>query len=145
MSATTIVQTGMKAWENRDEDTLASLIADDFVMTGATPQALNKEAFVGLMHATLTAMPDWAFNVSSYAEEGNTVIVKSHITGTQTGPLELPGMPPIPATGIKVALPEETQTYIVRDGKLASLHVEDVPGGGIPGMLSQLGVALPQG
>ena len=145
MSATSTVQTGLKAWENRDEATMASLVAEDFVITGATPQPLNKEAFIGLMHATLTAMPDWAFNASGFEEDGDTVTLKSRITGTHTGPLELPGMPPIPATGKKVALPEETQIYTLRDGKLVKLQVEDVPGGGIPGMLQQIGVALPQG
>ena len=57
------------------------------------------------MQAVVTAMPDWAFNITDIQEDGDKVTLKSHITGTHTGLLELPGMPPIPATGKKVALP----------------------------------------
>jgi len=71
------------------------------------------------------------------------VIAKSHITATHTGVLALPGLPPIPATGKKVALPEEVQTYTVKNGKMASLTTDGNPQAGIPGMLAQLGVPLP--
>lgn len=77
-------------------------------------------------------------------ENGDNVIVHSHITGTHTGPLALPGMPTIPATGKRIALPREEQTYIVKSGQLHSLVTDARPDAGVPGMLMQLGVALPQ-
>ena len=73
------------------------------------------------------------------------MIAKAHITATHTGVLSLPGMPPIPATGKKVALPEEVQTYTVKNGKLVALSTDGRPDAGIPGMLAQLGFPLPQG
>jgi len=72
------------------------------------------------------------------------VIAYSHITGTHTGTLALPGLPPIPASGTKVALPEEVQTDTLKNGKLQSLVTDARPDAGVMGMLSQLGVALPQ-
>ncbi len=56
----------------------------------------------------------------------------------------LPGMPPVPATGKKVVLPEEKHEYTLKDGKLVRLVVESPPDGGVPGMLAQIGVTLPQ-
>jgi predicted ester cyclase len=145
MNNTEIVKTGMKAWESSDVQTMTELVADDFVLSGPTPQPLGKPEFIGLMQILHAGMPDFAFNVSSYEEHGDNVIAKSHITATHTGVLALPGMPPLPATGKKVALPEEVQTYTVKNGKLASLSTDARPDAGIPGMLAQLGFPIPQG
>ena len=144
MTNTELVQTGMKAWEANDADTLAPLVAEDFVMTGPAPQPLGKADFIGFMHVLLTALPDFAFNVSRYEENGDTVVAYSHITGTHKGTLAVPGLPPIPATGKKVALPQEVQTYTVKNGKLHSLVTDARPDAGVTGILAQLGVALPQ-
>ena len=73
------------------------------------------------------------------------MIVRSHITATHTGVLTLPGMPAIPATGKKVALPEEVQTYTVKNGKLVALTTDERPDAGIPGMLAQHDFPVPQG
>lgn len=145
MSNTDIVKTGLRAWEQDEEQTLASLVAHDFVLSGPTPQPLGKPEFIGMMHAIHAAMPDFAFNISSFEEDGDTVVARSYITGTHTGTLALPGLPPLPATGKKVSLPEEVQTYTLKDGKLQKLTTDGRPDGGIPGMLAQLGVAIPQG
>src|SRR5689334_1551864 len=145
MSNTDLVKSGMAAWERADEATLAPMVADDFVLTGPVPQPLGKAEFLGLMQILHAAMPDFAFNVSSLEEDGDTVVVRSHITATHIGTLQLPGLPPIAATGKQVALPEEVQTYTVRDGKLQALATDARPDAGIPGMLAQLGVAGPQG
>src|SRR3954454_20334205 len=87
MSNTDIVKAGLKAWEANDEQTLTALVADDFKLTGPVPQPLGKQEFIGFMHAMLAALPDFSFNISSYEEHGDTVIAKSHITGTHTGVL----------------------------------------------------------
>ena len=145
MNNTELVKTGMMAWESNDVQTLTELVADDFELSGPTPQPLGKQEFIGLMQILHAGMPDFAFNVSSYEEHGDAVIARSHITATHTGVLAFPGMPPIPATGKKVALPEEVQTYTVKNGKLVALSTDARPDSGIPGMLTQLGIPLPQG
>ncbi len=144
MSNLEIVQAGLKAWEANDEDALAPLIAEDFVLSGPTPQPLGKAEFIGFMHTMLAALPDFAFNISRFEENGGNVIAYSHITGTHTGTLALPGLPAIPATGKKIALPQEMQTYTLKNGKLQSLVTDARPDTGVPGMLAQLGISLPQ-
>lgn len=143
MSNIDIVKKGLKAWEENDEATLSPLVADDFQMRGPVPQPIGKQEFLGLMHVIHAAMPDFAFNIASFEEDGDTVVARSYITATHTGTLVLPGMPPVPATGKKVSLPEEVQSYTMRDGKLHLLTTDARPDAGIPGMLAQLGVLPP--
>lgn len=143
MSNTDIVKAGLKAWESNDEQTISALVADDFKLSGPVPQPLGKQEFIGFMHTLLAALPDFAFNISSYEENGDTVIAKAHITGTHTGILALPGLPPIPPTGKKVSLPEEVQTYTLKNEKLHALSTDGRPDAGIPGLLTQLGVEIP--
>jgi hypothetical protein len=64
----------------------------------------------------------------------------SGVHRTQRGPLALPGMAPIPPTGRQVRLPPEPAWVKVDDGRLLVYHVEGVPGGGVRGILSSLGV-----
>ena len=143
MSNTDIVKAGLKAWESDDAQTMTTLLADDFNLSGPVPQPVGKQEFIGLMHVIHTAMPDFAFNISSFEEDGDMVIAKSHVTGTHTGVLALPGLPPIPPTGKKVRLPEEVQTYILKHGKLYVLYTDARPDAGIPGLLAQIGVEVP--
>jgi hypothetical protein len=52
-------------------------------------------------------------------------------------------MPTIPATNKKVSLPEEHLIFTFEGDKVASLTSDNVPGGGVPGVLQQIGVPLP--
>jgi predicted ester cyclase len=90
----------------------------------------------------LAAFSDFKFNETLVEEGADMVICTQHITGTHTGTLALPGLPPVPATGKKVAMPEEKQVFTFRDGKFARAHSDPVPGGGVMGILAQLGVKL---
>jgi hypothetical protein len=55
----------------------------------------------------------------------------------------MPGMPPIPATNKKNSLPEERLEFTFVGEKITSLTSDNVPGGGIPGVLQQIGIPLP--
>ena len=145
MSAMDVVKEGLAATEAGDFGKLESLIADDFSMTGSVPMPVGKREFVGLMMAMVKAMPDWKFKASDFTEDGDQVTVPLRITGTHTGELQLPmpGLAAIPASGTKVSLPSEPSTFTVKNGKLAKLEVASTPGGGVMGILSQLGVNMP--
>jgi len=45
--------------------------------------------------------------------------------------------------GESVSLPEEHWRYVIRDNKIARIIIDRVPGGGITGLLHQLGVDVP--
>jgi predicted ester cyclase len=144
MSAMDVVKEGLAATEAGDFGKLEGMVADDFAMPGPVPMPVGKREFIGLMMAMLKAMPDWRFNAADFKENGDQVTVPLRITGTHTGELQLPmpGMPAIAATGTKVSLPAEPSTFTVKNGKLTKLEVASTPGGGVMGILSQLGVDM---
>jgi predicted ester cyclase len=119
-------------------DKLASLLTDDFVFSGATPQSLDRQGFIAAQQQWAVGAPDWHVTQENVVEEGNTVRATSRISGTQTNTLSLPMMPAIPATG-KHFSATMAATVTVRSDKVASLSV--VPDA--PGILEQLGVQPP--
>jgi predicted ester cyclase len=143
MSATDVVRTVLAALEAGDMKKADSLIADDMVFAGPMPQAIGKREFLGLQGALRAAIPDWKFNASEYKEQGDQVMAKVHINGSNTAPLSLPalGIQSLPPTGKHVQLPYEPITVTVKNGKVTRLEAGHVEGGGVPGLLAQLGVA----
>src|SRR2546429_87902 len=67
------------------------------------------------------------------------------MTGTQTDAFILPplGLPPIPQMARTVSLPEEHWNYTLQNSKIARIAVQRMPGGGIQGLLHQLGIDVP--
>ena len=133
------------ALEARDFEKSASYLSDDFVLSGPVPQPLGKQEFIAVQSAFQNAFPDWLFNSHNEVEQGDTVTATVATTGTHTRELvvPMPVMPPIPPTGKKIALPEEHMTFTFKGDKIASLASDNVPGGGVLGVLAQIG-ALPQ-
>jgi predicted ester cyclase len=145
MNAIDIVKAGLAASESGQTSKFSNSLTDDMVFAGPVPQPVGKREFVGLMTAMVTAMPDWKFNATDFKENGNQVTMTFQITGTQTGELNLPmpGFQKLPATGKHVSLPKEPTTVTVKDGKISRLEAAVVPGGGVMGVLAQLGVPVP--
>ena len=145
MSNIDVFKAGLAALEARDKKKVDELVADDMVFAGPVPQPIGKHEFLGLQFALIDAMPDWKFNASDFKEEGDKVMAKGHISATQTAPLNLPamGIQSFPATGKHVQLPYEPLTATVKNGKLTRLEAAHVEGGGVMGILTQIGVKMP--
>lgn len=138
MTKTETIKTFSAALEAREFEKAASFLADEFVFTGPVPQPIGKHEFIAIQNA----FEDWSFNSHDEVEQGDKVIAAVQITGTQTRDLVLPmpGMPTIPATNKKNSLPEEHLEFTFVGEKIASLTSDNVPGGGVPGVLQQIGV-----
>ncbi len=145
MSATEIVKTFITALQSGDMEVAANYMSDDFVVRGWTPYPLDKAKFLATQSALLDAMPDFSYNLSDAHKAGNEVEALIQVTGTQTGDLALPmhGMPPFPATGLAVDLPQVQTRFVLKDNKVSEMNVESVPGGGLTGLLQQVGTELP--
>ena len=145
MSRTEIVKTFITALQSRDMEVAANDMSDDFVIRGWTPFPLNKVKFLAIQSALLDAMPDFSYNLSDVHKAGNEVEALIQVTGTQTNDLALPlhGMPPFPATGLAVSLPQVQTRFVLKDNKVSEMNVESVPGGGLAGLLQQVGTELP--
>jgi predicted ester cyclase len=145
MSKIDTVRAFSDALEARDFDIAASFLTDDFVFAGPVPQPIGKQEFLAVQSAFEEAFQDWSFNSHDEVERGDTVTAAVQITGTHSRDLvvPIPGMPPIPATGKRVSLPVEHLTFTFKGDKIASLTSDNTPGGGVPGVLAQIGVPLP--
>jgi hypothetical protein len=150
MSSLDIVKDFMIALESKDFDTAASYLSDDFVFSGWTPQPLDKGQFMTVMGELKAGIPNLSYHfhtvrdVRDLVQESN-VKAAIQMTGTQTDSFILPplGLPPIPQMARSVSLPEEHWDYTLQNGKIVKITVQRVPGGGIQGLLRQLGIELP--
>ncbi len=145
MSNLDLARKALHLSEVGDTAGLDSMVTDDFQFLGVTPQTLGKAEFMGFIQSLHTAFPDFKFNETGASESGDTATIKHKITGTHTGTFNIPGMPPIPATGKKFTLPEETSVFTFAGSKATKYLAEPAPDGkgGLTGILSQLGVQMP--
>ena len=144
MDPETVLKECYAAFEASQFDKAAGYFADNFVLTGPTPQPVGKKEFVGLQTGLIQGIPDWKFNAHNFQTQGDTVTVVMQITGTQTRTISapMPGLPDVPVTGKHFKLPEEPSRVTVKDGKITSFTSEPVPGGGVMGIFQQLGVSM---
>jgi len=145
MKPVEIVKEFIAAMERGDIERAASFLSVDFTMSGLTPLPMSKDQYIDVKRGILAAFPDWSYNLSDFQEEAGVIRATAHVTGTHTGDLSvpIPDLPIIKATGKAIALPGETHLYSVRGGKISTIHVLVVPGGGFQGIYRQLGARLP--
>jgi SnoaL-like domain len=145
MSNSDVARHAIDLLESQDFDGAAALMTDDFTFEGPVAEPVDREGFIGLSRAMAAAFPDWTFQARDFRERGDTVTATVNVGGTQTGTLSLPflGLPDVAPTGSASATRTRPSQMTVRDGKLAGLRVDPVAGGGVPGILSGLGVSLP--
>ncbi|GAC1535939.1 MAG: hypothetical protein NVS4B8_19180 [Herpetosiphon sp.] len=137
----------LTAWEEHDRNRMGTLVADDFVLTGAAPMPLNKQAFLTFQQVHNEAFADWRFNPQVLAEAEDCVRLGVQVTATHTGTYEVGklGVPQaaVPATGKRRQWPQETLTFSVQKDQITALHVDTTQDGGLLGTLAWLGIELP--
>lgn len=139
------VKNFMTALDDNDLTSAASYLADTFVFSGWTPKPLDKDGFFNLMGGIKEGIPGLAFNLHNVIEEGETITGNIHVTGYQSGSFIIPvlGTPPIPQTANSVSLPTEDVAYRLENNLIKMMNVTTVEGGGIVGLIKQLGIDLP--
>ena len=149
-AAEDVVKAFMAALEGKNFDTAKTYVTDDFIFTGWTPQPLYGPDFFVIFSGLAAGIPNLMFNFHTVhdlheRQADSSVQATMHITGTQTEGFILPplGLPPIPQTAQRIMLPEEHWNYTVVNNKITRIHVEHISGGGIGGLLHQLGVNVP--
>ena len=145
MNAVETTRAALAAIEACDWARARSYLADDFTFSGAVPQPIGPDAWLGIHQGLAAAMPDFSFNAQDLHEEGGKVVGVVGVTGTQTRDLALPvpGLATIPPTGKRVSLPAEPIAVTLRGDKLVNLDITPVTGGGLPGILAQIGATIP--
>lgn len=149
MSSAKLVNVFMDALEAKDFDTASSYLADDFLFSGWTPQPLDRAQFITVMGGLKEGIPNLAYNFHTVRDvqdvrQESRVKATVQMMGTQTESFILPplGTPPIPQMAGSISMPDEQWNYTLENGKIARIVVGHVAGGGIQGLLHQLGVDL---
>ena len=137
------IRESLEAFNARDENKAFSDFADDFVANNFMPQPIGLEEFKAINRANLAAFPDWHFEIKQIQTQGNKVTVTVQATGTQNGPLTIPGMPPIPASGKKISVPDRFIVTFGADNKVHQMDFDTPPDGGFVGSMKQLGIQIP--
>jgi len=137
-----IVRSFMAAVETNDQDEAGSYLDDDFTFSGWTPKPLNKKDFFIIIGGIKSGIPGLIFNLHNIDEQGDTITGTMQIAGYQTASFILPpfGLPPIPQTANSVSLPAEDVKFLLRNERILLMSVQATPGGGINGLLRQLGI-----
>ncbi len=151
MNGADIVKQFMIALESQEFTLASDYLADDFTYTSMLPRPLNKKQFITLVKELKYGMPNMSFNVRDIRETNNELKQEQNaectvqLTGTQSNIMELVplSLPPIPETNRRIILPPEQWRFTIINNKIASIVVPPVPGGGIPGLLQQLGIDIP--
>ena len=138
MNALTVVMNLEKEISGGDLAKAAQYLAEDFQFVGVGPEALNKDQALGVWATLRAGMPDFNHNLRNLREGGNMVYATVEVTGTHTGTLSIPHGPTLPATRRRFQNPLERIAITVKDGKVKQWAVEQVPGGGLAGILGQL-------
>jgi hypothetical protein len=139
-----VIQGLLTAMENQRWEDAEKHLADNFTFSGAVPAPVGKREWIGMHKALEAGMPDFRFNLHDVKENGSKVQGKVQITGTHSRPI--PGPVPgtmlnkkIEPTGKKINLPAEECEFEVAGDRVKQLYVKPVDGGGVPGLLSQIG------
>ena len=139
------VETLMTALQSGDLEMAASILSDDFTISGLTPEPLDKGIFLAVQSELLAAMPDFSYNLGDVRQEDDKVKAFISITGTNTRELSLPmfGLQSVPATGLNVILPQVQAEYLLERDLVKNMRIWEEPGSGLSGMLQQIGAELP--
>lgn len=139
-----IVKKATDLLESRDLIGLQSLLTDDFRAKGATRE-LTKQQTLAYLQMFFTAFPDHRFDFNNFEEKGDSIYCTAQETSTHKGVLDLTpfGIPvSMPPTGKSFKLPKCVYTFRVVGDKVTYYNEEAAKGGGLAGILEQLGVNL---
>jgi predicted ester cyclase len=144
MKRTDILREHWKAIEEKNFDRARTFVSEDFTFSGPVPNLKGTKEYIDVHRSLLQGIPDWQFNANIFSEQENKVAAKVRVTGTHTANLSLPFLGDtgtIQPTGKKLALPEEKVEVVMKGDKISRMTVEQVLGGGVPGLLKQMGVS----
>ncbi len=147
MSAKDVAKAAIQAWEANDAGRLASCLADSVIWYNLLPQPLGKQRIIAFMQAVMAAFPDWAFNAiflneHPVREQGMLAHFVIRITGTHRGDFFVPGLPRIPPSDTRIALPLRHLDVTVNDEQVTAIWTDFSPNG-LEEILARLGMRLP--
>jgi len=145
MEDTELVKEFCTACENGDTERLERILADGYRFHHrADDRRAGKREFIQMITRLKRAVPDLRFDVREI-RPGEPVRGKVRLSGSHKNTLDLStiGGPRVESTGRRFELPEEPGEWRIKNGLIQEHKVENVPGGGLAGILDQLGAKVP--
>ncbi|MEP7289889.1 MAG: nuclear transport factor 2 family protein [Chloroflexota bacterium] len=127
-----------------DMDKVAAALTDDFVQEVGS-QRNGKREFLGTMGGLMNALSQRSFNLYNVETQGNQVKVTVKLNGEHTSTLNLPipGVAPVPPSGVTLDIPDSDFVFTFNGDKISHLVIDSQPGGGVPDMVRSMGGMWP--
>ncbi|RPJ25454.1 MAG: hypothetical protein EHM33_14540 [Chloroflexi bacterium] len=148
MNPREIVQALLDSVQRGDFQKVKFLLGSDCQFSGSVPEPIKGAAWMKMNRNLKKAFPnlDYHFHVDGVdGLDGGVVRISAELKGTHSGVLDLSpqGLGVTPATHKSFATPHEHCKVTIKYDKIASWVVEPIEGGGLTGILGQLGVTMP--
>ena len=145
MNQREIVQALLDSVQRGDFEKAKSLLSDDFQFSGPVPEPINRAAWMGINTNLKKAFPNLDYHFHIDGVEGDVAKISAELKGTHSGVLDLSplGLGVTPATNKSFAMPREHGKVMIKDSKVTAWVVNQIEGGGLMGILGQLGIAVP--
>ena len=114
-----LVREYLNAFNERDESTLADLLADDVVEHGIHEELRGPEEVIDFNRRHFEMFPDYTGSTETMVTEGDTVVVRYSVRGTHSGEFE-----DVEPTG-HTAEWTGMVMYRIDDGRIAEVWVEE--------------------
>jgi hypothetical protein len=145
MDSKATVQALMDSIQTGDFEKAKSYLSTDFKFSGAVPEPINSEAWLGMSMSLKNAFPNLEYHFKVESTDGDTANISARLKGTNSGDFDLTGMQMgvIPATHKSFAATQEYGKAIVKGDKVSSWAFQPTEGAGLMAILGQLGVKPP--
>ena len=145
MNQREIVQALLDSVQRGDFEKARSLLSNDYQFSGPVPEPINAETWLGINKNLKKAFPNLDYHFHVDGVEGDVTKISAELRGTHSGLLDLSplGLGVTPATNKSFAIPREYGRVTCKGDKVVSWVVDRIEGGGLMGILGQLGIAVP--
>ena len=117
--AKSVVRSYLKAFNDRDQDQLNQLLAEDAIEHGIHETLHGRDAIIEYLEGHFEAFPDYAGETHNIIAEDDLVAVRYAARGTHTGEYKNIEPTELPATWTGIAM------YHVSDGKIDEVWLEE--------------------
>lgn len=114
-----LVQSYLKAFNDRDGDALSGYLAEDVVQHGIHAELEGYEEIVDLLNDHFAAFPDYSGSTEAIVAEDDLVVVRYQADGTHTGKYRNVDPTGLHAEWTGMAI------YRVEDGEIAEVWLEE--------------------
>ena len=145
MNQREIVQALLDSVQRGDFEKAKSLLSNDYQFSGPVPEPINGETWMEINKNLKKAFPNLDYHFHVDGVDGDVIKISAELKGTHSGVLDLSpvGLDVIPATNKSFATPREHGKVTIKNEKVSTWVVDRIEGGGLMGILTQLGIPVP--